>query len=145
VTERAPTWPEELRGTIIGLTPVTSSSDILRAVTTSTFYRLADILDELRKSVSGSNEIIVSGGILHSPASLNILADALGSDLRICRELESSLRGAAIHALHQLGKDATPLRAGKIVRYRPDLAKKHRARRLEQNALERFLISRTAL
>ncbi len=143
VTERAPTWPEDLAGTIIGLTAVTSAADILRAVTTSTYYRLAEILELLPTSSPGAKEVIVSGGILHSPASLRILADTLGSDLRICRELESSLRGAAIHALHQLGHRVAPLRPGRIVRHRPALAEMHRRRRLEQNALER-LLSRTA-
>ena len=144
VTERAPTWPEGLPGMLTGLSPVTSAGIILRAVTTSTFYRLADILDELRKANSGPTEVIVSGGILHSPASLKILADVLGCDLRICRELESSLRGAAIHALHKLGHDVAPLSPGRTVRHEPDLAKKHRVRRGAQRAFEERVRRQTA-
>jgi gluconokinase len=137
VAERAPTWPQNLGGMISGLTNETKSSEILRAVTTSTFYRLADILDRL--TLARSAEVIVSGGILHSPNSVAILADCLGHDLRICRELESSLRGAAIHALEQLGYSPKPLRRGRLVRQRPALAAKHRLRRARQNALEREL------
>lgn len=139
VQERAPTWPENLGGTIIGLRPVTSATDILRATTTSVFYRLALIVDQLEVALGRADEIIVSGGILHSPASLVILADSLGRDIRVCREMESSLRGAAIYALEHLGHEVTPLRAGKLVRHRPALAAKHRERRARQDELERQL------
>ncbi len=137
IGERAPSWPPDLGGTIIGLSPTTSATDILRATTTSTFYRLADILERLQTSTA--RQVIVSGGILHSPASLAMLADALGSDIRICRELESSLRGAAVHALVNLGLRVKPLRPGRIVRHRVGLAAKHRNRRAAQRELERLL------
>ncbi len=137
VQERAPTWPENLRGTISGLTASTTATEILRAATTSTFYRLADILDRLPTRVRA--EIVVSGGILHSPSSLAILADSLGRDVRIRRELESSLRGAAVYALKNLGHEASRLKPGKIIRHRPALALAHRARRKQQRALEKRL------
>jgi len=137
VQERAPTWPEGLRGTIVGLTPSTTGHEIFRAMTASTFYRLADILDRL--PADRGSEVIVSGGVLHSPASLKILADCLGRDLRICRELEGSLRGAAVHALEDLGYEVQPLRPGRIVRCRPALVEAHRVRRARQHELERRL------
>ncbi|MFL6529880.1 MAG: gluconokinase [Chthoniobacterales bacterium] len=139
VQERAPTWPEDLRGAIVGLRPVTSAADIIRATTTSVFYRLAAIVDEIEVALGRADEIIVSGGILHSPASLAILADSLGRDIRICVEMESSLRGAAIYALEHLGHEVTPLRRGKLVRHRPALAAKHRERHARQEQLERQL------
>jgi gluconokinase len=134
VSERAPTWPENVLGTFAGLTHVTSAADIYRAVTTATYYRLADILEALPPA----EEIIVSGGVLKSKASLEILADCLGRDIHVCRELESSLRGAAIFALTKLGYKVPPIRAGKLVRHNPALAEKHRARRGKQRALERL-------
>lgn len=137
VKERGPTWPEKMRGAITGLTPSTTAAEMLRAATTSSYYRLADILERLE--VPRGAEIIVSGGVLHSPASLHILADALGRNLRVCRELESSLRGAAVHALESLGYEIPPLRPGRMIRYRPALAKAHRRRRARQHELERRL------
>ena len=137
VGERAPTWPESLRGTIVGLIPSTSAGDILRAATTSTFYRLAEILDLLPANCP--RDIIVSGGVLYSPASLKILADCLGQNIRASREPESSLRGAAVHALESLGYKVPPLRTGKLIRYRPALTKSHRIRRDRQRALENLL------
>ncbi|MDQ3118169.1 MAG: FGGY family carbohydrate kinase [Verrucomicrobiota bacterium] len=140
VNERAPSWPEDLRGTISGLTPATSAADIFRGATTSVCYRLAQILEAV-ESMKGRapDEIIVSGGVLRSPAALAILADSLGRDIRVCRELESSLRGAAIYALRKLGYQPRPLPPGRLVRHRPRLAERHRLRRAQQVALERRL------
>lgn len=139
VNERAPNWPEDLRGVISGLTPATSAGEILRTANTSTYYQLAEILDRLDPE-QRADEIIVSGGVLHSKTSLEILADCLGRDLRVCRELESSLRGAAVHALEEGGGKVKPLRGGPVVRHRRDLAQQHRTRRAVQNSLERNLL-----
>lgn len=142
VDERAPSWPEDLRGMIYGFSAVTSAADILRATTASTFYRLAEIFERLHSARVKETEVVVSGGVLHSPASLRILADALGCDLRVCAELESSLRGAAVHALEKLGYRVPPLSPGRMVRHSPALAAKHRARRLAQGEMERTLTRR---
>ncbi len=139
VEERAPTWPGEMRGALVGLTAVTSATDILRALTTSVFYRLGAIVDALARKFGEPGEIIVSGGILQSPEALAILADTLGRDLRRCREMESSLRGAAVRALEQSGAAVKALPAGRLVKHRPSLSERHRARRAEQEALERRL------
>lgn len=140
VSERAPTWPEKLRGTITGLTPVTSAADIYRAATSSTYYRLAEILEAIESAGHSTAEIIVSGGVLHSAALLAILADCLGRDIRVCTELESSLRGAAVHALQSLGSVPAPLRRGRLVRNNHALAERHRTRRAKQALLERRLM-----
>lgn len=137
VNERAPTWPEDVRGAIAGFTPATTAADLLRAATAASYYRLADILDLL---CDGRHpELVVSGGVLHSPAALHLLADCLGHDLRACPELESSLRGGAIHALTELGLPAPHLGPGKIIRHRPALAAQHRLRRRRQREFERRL------
>ncbi len=138
VRERAPTWPENLHGSIVGLTPATSAAEILRAATTASYYRLADIVDAIDPSRRAV--IIVSGGILHSKTALALLADCLGRDLRVARELESSLRGAALHAWQALGFFPTPPRPGRIVRHRPALARLHHPRRAAQRQLEIVLV-----
>ena len=139
VEERAPTWPEGLRGTIVGLTPETSAPEILRATQTSVFYRLAAILERLESASGRADEVIVSGGILRSPASLAILADCFARDIRVSDAMESSLRGAALYALEHLGLEAAPLARGRLIKHRPQLAAKHRTRREQQDALERGL------
>jgi gluconokinase len=139
VSERAPTWPEHLRGALIGLSQASSASQILRAITCAVFYRLSEILDLVESCTGRAKEVIVSGGILHSPASIRLLADALGRDLRVSAEPEASLRGAAVYVLEALECRVDALRQGKIVRHDPALAEKHHVRRACQIALEDLL------
>ncbi len=139
VSERSPDWPENLHGTFTGLTRTTTATDLLRASETSTFYRLADILDQIAQKQAPVTEVIVSGGILRSAASLRILADSLGRDIRISPELESSLRGAAVSSLQALGYNPARLRAGSIIRCNRALAARHRKRRTYQRAMQSLL------
>ncbi len=139
VNERAPTWPENLRGAIIGLSQASSAPQLLRATTCAVYYRLGTILDLIESAAGPVEDIIVSGGIVHSVASLRLLADAIGRDIRVSSEPEASLRGAAVYALEQLGYKLTPLRKGRMVRHRRALAAKHRARRERQGTLEEML------
>jgi len=139
VGERAPTWPENLDGTIVGLTQSTDAAQIFRATTCAVFYRLAEILHLMEKAGGRAKQIIVSGGILKSPASLELLADALGRDVGVSREAEASLRGAAVYVLEKLGYEAAALPKAKLVRHDPALARMHRLRRENQVALEKLL------
>ncbi|MEY2563312.1 MAG: gluconokinase [Verrucomicrobiota bacterium] len=141
VNERAPTWPENLPGAIVGFRQATSAAQILRAATCAVFYRLGMILDLVENATGPAKDIIVSGGILKSPASLLLLADAIGRDIRISPEREASLRGAAVYALEKMGRELTPLLKGRVVRHRPALSAKHRLRRERQMALEKALSS----
>ena len=141
VSERAPTWPENLGGTVVGLSQATTAADLFRAGLAAVCHRLADILETLEGSIGRARRIIVSGGILQSPASLQILADSLGRDLEVCVDQEASLRGAAVHALEQLGhRIATPQFRKRI---RHDHRNKGQAReqRARQRALEVLLSS----
>jgi gluconokinase len=140
VNERAPDWPENLHGTITGLTQTTTAGDLLRAATTSTFYRLSSIL-ELLTVKPAVHAVIVSGGIAQAVASLRVLADCLGHDIRVSAQLESSLRGAAVYALEALGYECMRLPAGKLIRHDRALAAKHRQRRAAQQELQSLLES----
>lgn len=139
VGERAPTWEEDLRGVISGLTQTTTASEIELAISCAVFYRLAQILELSESTTQRARSIIVSGGILSSPSSLPLLADSLGRDLTISAEREASLRGAAIYALERLGFTPKPLPRGRTVRHDRELARRHRERRARQIALEATL------
>ncbi len=54
--ERAPTWPENLSGTIVGLSQATTAADIVVAALVAVYYRLADILEIGRKQHWASEE-----------------------------------------------------------------------------------------
>jgi gluconokinase len=135
VTERAPTWPEELSGTIAGLTQSTKAAEIFRATTCATFYRLAEILASIESQKGRTKQIIVSGGATRSPALMALLADALGRDLSVAAT-ESSLRGAACFALEKLGHGRPPDPRRASVRHDRRLTQKHRVRRRRQAELE---------
>lgn len=134
--ERAPTWPENLTGTVVGLSQATTAADLLVATLTAVCHRLADILEMLEGSIGRAKKIIVSGGILQSPASLRLLADSLGRDFEVCGDQEASLRGAAVHALEQLGRNIAPPRFQRRIRHDRARSKRAREKRARQGALE---------
>ena len=140
VNERAPTWPENLESAILGLAQTTSAAEILHATTAATCHRLAEIFDQLAHALGRVRQIVVSGGILQSPASLQILANSLGRELTVCADQEASLRGAAVHALERLGARISPPAYAKAIA--PDRGKIGAARqaRRRQVALERVMM-----
>ena len=139
VNERAPTWPENLPGTIVGLNQSTDAAALFRAAMCATFYRLADILELLEQNAGRARQIVVSGGILRSKPSLRLLADSLGRDISVSAQKEASLRGAAVYVLEKLGHAPAPLPEPKVIRHNADLAAKHRMRRQRQALLETTL------
>jgi gluconokinase len=141
VSERAPTWPEHLDGVIHGLTRTSTAADLFHAATAAVFHRLAQILILLESVIGRAKKIIVSGGMVQSPASLQILANSLGRELSVCANKDASLRGAAVHALERLGKIVQPPKPGKIIRHNRANAAKARIAQARQNQLEELLSS----
>jgi gluconokinase len=141
VGERAPTWPDRQLGLINGLNQATAATDILRATETAVFYRLAQILELIEDATAPSRRVIVSGGIVHSVAAIRLLADAIGRDVEIAREAEASLRGAAVHALNQMGIEVGEKSASKMIKCNRVLAAKHRRRRQRQIDFEKIVTS----
>jgi gluconokinase len=139
VSERAPTWPEHLAGAIYGLTQATTAADLLQAATAAVGHRLAQILAQLETVTGRAGKIIVSGGVLQSPATLKILADSLGRDLEVCAEQETSLRGAAVHALEKSGRKIQPLKFKRRIPHDRSTAFRNRQRGIRQEYLETLL------
>jgi gluconokinase len=143
VSERAPTWPENLPSVVVGLTQATTAADLLRATASAVGHRLGDILDQLESVIGRAERVVVSGGILRSPASLQILADSLGRDLVPCADQEASLRGAAVHALTLAGRKIAAPRYGRRIRQNEKRAAEARVARQRQIELERFFAQAT--
>ena len=139
VPERAPTWPEHLAGTISGLTQTTTAADLLQAATAAVGYRLAQILGQLETVTGRAGKIVVSGGVLHSPATLKLLADSLGRNLEVCAEQETSLRGAAVHALENSGRKIQPPKFKRRIPHNRTKAFHSRQQGIRQETLETFL------
>ncbi|SDT88444.1 gluconokinase [Verrucomicrobium sp. GAS474] len=143
VAERAPTWPEDLSSVVLGITQATTGTDLLQTLMEATYQRLALIADSVESVVrkAGTKKgrsltFIVSGGISHSPAALQRLADVLGRPVRASVEPEASLRGAALFALERLGATPRPSKPGPLIRPRPAAARAHAAVRERQKELE---------
>jgi len=104
--ERAPGWHDEAKASLIGLTLSTRPIDILRAGLESVAYRFALIyrLIAPHLPLESTHEIIASGGgLLSSPAWLQIMADVLGQPVFTLVEKEATSRGIALLALETLG------------------------------------------
>jgi len=134
VSERAPTWPEDLHGTIVGLKNSSSALDILQATREAVFQRLAQIAELLP-----IRKFVVSGGIQKSPADIQRLADVLGCSLIVCSEPEASLRGAAVFALEKLGVIVPPPPAGRVIHPRLRFSRQYIVARRRQRQLEELL------
>jgi gluconokinase len=134
VSERAPTWPEDLHGTIVGLKNSSSALDILQATREAVFQRLAQVAELLP-----IRKFVISGGIQKSPADMQRLADVLGHNLIVCSEPEASLRGAAVFALEKLGVTVPSPPAGRVIRPRLRFSRQYIVTRRRQRRLEDLL------
>ncbi len=140
VAERAPTWNKRQGGAICGINQTTTGVEVGRALATSVFYNLAAILDLLAQK-QRLKRIIISGGILKSPAAIRLLADAVGRDVELAPQQEASLRGAAIFALQGLGMKRPNTLRGPVVKHDAAFSRSHRERRARQETLARLLCS----
>jgi gluconokinase len=136
VSERAPTWPEDLHGTIVGLKNSSSALDILQATREAVFQRLAQIAELLP-----IRKFVVSGGIQKSPADMQRLADVLGHSLVVCSEPEASLRGAAVFVLEKLDVVVPPPSTGRVILPRLQFTRQYIVARQRQRRLEELLRS----
>jgi gluconokinase len=144
--ERSPGWAGDVRAVISGLSLSTTPLEILRAELEAIALRLALVHDDLAKFAPEPNELVVTGGAaFHSPALLQIIADALGRAIRLSTFPEASCRGAALLALEALGirAEADPARelTGPAFHADPDRHRIYCAAQERQQKLYRRLIA----
>jgi gluconokinase len=140
VSERAPTWQEDIKGMVIGVTQATTAIDLFQAIQEASFYRLAWIAELMSQSAGHRLRFTVSGGLPSSRSGMQRLANVLGSELIVCSEREASLRGAAIFALEKFGlKVALPAK-GHVIRPQLAVARKYSEARRRHLTLEKCLI-----
>lgn len=146
--ERSPGWAAHATGAIVGLRLHTTALDLLQAGMEAVAYRFSLIFEHMSATVPEIETLMATGGgLLRSPAWMQIIADTLGRPLQACLELEASSRGAALIALEALGAcddlAKLPVAVGEV--YEPDLSRHqmHMEARASQLALYDRLI-RTA-
>lgn len=102
--ERSPGWMAEARGVITGLSLSTRPLHLLRAGLEAVGYRFLAIDSMLRQAFPAASEVVASGGgLLNSPAWMQIMADILGRPVVASGEPEASSRGATLLVLEALG------------------------------------------
>jgi gluconokinase len=137
MAERAPTWRDDLSGSITGITQATGAVDLLHAITEATYQRLATILARIPGDTRRLR-VVVGGGIQKSPSAFQRLADVTGRTLVACDDPETSLRGAAVFALEGLGLAPAAI-GGRTVRPRARWAAAYAAQRIRLAQLEATL------
>jgi gluconokinase len=144
--ERSPGWKPRARAVIGGLALHTSPEEIVRAGYETVANRFAIIHALLKESNPRIGPVVASGAaLLHSPAWLQIMADALGTTVTASAVPEASSRGATLLALEALGAiptpSALPAPTGAVYRARRTVTSRYRAAAARQQALYRQLIA----
>jgi len=137
--ERSPNWRGDARAVIAGLSLATQPAQLLRAAMEAITYQFVAVAAAMERVVARPESVIATGGqLIHSPAWSQMLADALNLRVMMSPEPEASSRGAALLALHALGKlprlwSLSPAR-GRTFRPRASVhAVYERARRRQQH------------
>jgi gluconokinase len=140
--ERAPGWNDQARASLVGFTLNTRPLDIVQAGLEAIAYRFALIYQRIATYLppSQNRQIIASGGgLLSSPAWLQIFADVLEQPIVALAEKEITSRGIALLGLEQLGLIQSladlPPATGQTYQPRPEFAASHRAALKQQVAL----------
>jgi gluconokinase len=134
--ERSTGWLPDAQAAITGLTENTSPIEILHAALASVALRFRNVYEIMQSALGAPKEVIGSGGaLLHSPVSMQMLADALTRPVIGCIEPEATSRGAALLALERIG--AIPDIHSVVARYDGLVEPKLENQSLYAEALER--------
>src|SRR5713101_2058143 len=142
--ERSPNWRGDARAVIAGLSLATQPVQMLRAAMEAIAYQLVAVAAAMRRVVPRPESVIATGGqLIHSPAWSQMLADTLNLRVTTSPEPEASSRGAALLALHALGKlprlwSSSPAR-GRSFRPRASVHAVYERARLRQQRLYELL------
>ena len=103
--ERSPNWRGDVRGVIDGLSLSTRPEEIVRATMEGISFQFGQVYRALRDTMPRPHRVIATGGqLLHSNTWMQMLADVLDVPVSASPEPEASSRGAALLALHALGR-----------------------------------------
>lgn len=146
--ERGPGWADHASGAIAGLSMATGPLDVLRAGLEAVALRFALVDEILEAALPGDHQVIgTGGGVVHSPAWAQILADALGRPLTPSRVAEASARGAGLLCLEALGEidavESIPAPLGETIQPDPERHAIYARELARQRELYALLIERS--
>lgn len=100
---RSPYWNPDARGVLFGLSLHHDRPHLLRAVMEGVGLAMYSVLLSLKEVAGEIVEIRGSGGFLHSPLWVQVLADVLGMDILVPPVIEATSLGAVFLAMYALG------------------------------------------
>lgn len=121
--ERSPLWREDLRGALLGLSPLHGPADVARAVVEGISLGLDHVFRALTEQAGRPSEVRASGGFLGSPAWLQFQADVFGVPLVVTDQEQAVSTGAAMlawQAVGEAGLDELSARVRCTRTYEPD-------------------------
>ncbi len=102
--ERSTGWRRDAQAAITGLTENTSPIEILHAALASVGLRFRNVYEIMLSALGNPRDLVASGNaLLHSPVSMQMIADTLSHSVIPCVEPEATSRGAALLALERIG------------------------------------------
>jgi gluconokinase len=136
-------------GAIAGLTLATTAVEMVRAGFEAIAIELASVDRRLDQVLPGAGPLVASGGgLLASPAWMQIMADAIGKPVSAGKDREASARGAAICALEHLcllDGDRLRPRVGRTFAPDPAATEIYARQLTKQENLYRLLIAEQGL
>jgi gluconokinase len=138
--ERSTGWVGDATAAVVGIKRHTSALDLFQAAIEAITYRFVVVLDAIR--VGGELLVATGGGLLGSPAWMQLIADATGSTVVASAVPEASIRGAALVGLRDVGlttnADIVAAPFGTAYAPRPERYEQHRvALALQQELYDR--------
>ena len=109
--EQGALWDPSLRGALHGLTLQHSHADIARAFLEGVYFEIRRCVDVLAETAPVRG-VVISGGIVDFPESLQLLADILEQPVRAVRSASAAAQGAALGAREMLQGAAASIPAG---------------------------------
>lgn len=106
--ERAPIWDPASSGAFIGLRLDHGQAELSRAVLEGICYALNDVLLTVERASDVVTHLHVSGGLVHSQAWMQLLADITGKNIVLLQTEDASAVGAAYLAARTALPDLKP-------------------------------------
>ena len=116
--ERAPYYDPDLRPSFHHRTEKHQQDDLLRAMAEGIACNLQLIINAIEETSGPWRRLVASGGFVHSPAWVQLMADLTGHPVDVRDFSDASARGAAVMTWHALGH-TVPLQSAPAATYLP--------------------------
>ncbi|MEO6683017.1 MAG: gluconokinase [Ginsengibacter sp.] len=100
--ERAPVWDAKASALFFGIHHSHTQNHFLRAAVEGVCFAIKDVLRPIEKTIQPIHTLNISGGFIHSPIWMQIMADITDKKLCLFKMADASAMGAAMLVMKQL-------------------------------------------